>query len=235
MHEGHRERMRDKLFTDADAVTDHELLEILLYYSISRKNTNPVAHELLDAFGSLAGVLSAPPALLGMVEGGGSRSAEFLSLIGAVYRRAARAEEAKRPRFLNFSAAQAFIESRFGDLREEKLELYCIGEDGGLLYLKTVNNARHDSVGADAGCIGFALSQVKPHGVILVHNHPSGDMHPSAQDDRSAGEIARVCRVHGVKFLDSIIYTKNGSFSYYCSGRLERLPGTETEVNGGNA
>ena len=56
MHEGHRERMRDKLFTDADAVTDHELLEILLYYSISRKNTNPVAHELLDAFGSLAGV-----------------------------------------------------------------------------------------------------------------------------------------------------------------------------------
>ena len=60
-------------------------------------------------------------------------------------------------------------------------------------------------------------------------------MHPSAQDDRSAGEIARVCRAHGAKFLDSIIYTKNGSFSYYCSGRLERLPGNETEKNGGNA
>lgn len=235
MHEGHRERMRDKLFTDADAVTDHELLEILLYFCISRKDTNPVAHELLDAFGDLAGVLSAPPALLGAIEGVGGRTAEFLALVGTVCARAQRTEEGRLPRFLNFSETQAFIEGRFRGVREEKLELYCIGEDGRLVCLRSVKNARHDSVGMDARSISFTLSQVKPHGVILAHNHPSGDMHPSAQDDRAAGEIARICRLHGTKFLDSVIYTKNGSFSYYCSGRLEKLPEAKTERNGGNA
>ena len=68
MHEGHRERMRDRLFTDPDQISDHELLEILLYYCIIRKNTNPVAHDLLDAFCDLQGVFSAPP-----LQGGGHR------------------------------------------------------------------------------------------------------------------------------------------------------------------
>lgn len=229
MHEGHRERMRDRLFRDPDTVTDHELLEILLFYCIGRKNTNPVAHELLDGFCDLTGVFSAPPALLGTIEGVGGRTAEFLSLLGTIYRRARDGEERKRPRFLSFSETLRLVEKRFEGFQEEKLELYCLGGDGCLQYLRSVRNARHDSVGVDARFVSFILSQVKPHGVILAHNHPSGDMHPSAADDVATAEVARICRMYGVKCHDSIIYTQNGAFSYYCSGRLDKLTGNKKE------
>ena len=222
MHEGHRERMRDRLFADEESVSDHELLEMLLFYCISRKNTNPVAHDLLEGFGDLRGVFSAPPALLGTVDGVGAHTAEFLALIGTLYSRIRREDGARRPHFLNFADTCAFVKERFCGVEEETLELYCLGGEGTLVYLRSVRNARHDRVGIDAKFVGFILSQIRPQGLIVAHNHPSGDMHPSAEDDKAVREILRICALYGTKLNDNIIYTRNGSFSYYCSGRLDQ-------------
>ena len=81
MHEGHRQRMYDKLKND-DGLFDHELLEILLFNALPRKNTNPIAHELLDTFGSLAGVLAADTEKLKAVNGVGENVALYLKCIG---------------------------------------------------------------------------------------------------------------------------------------------------------
>ena len=96
MHEGHRQRMRERLADHAASLTDHELLEVMLFEVISRRDTNPVAHRLLDSFCDLNGVLSAPPRLLCTVAGIGPRAAEFLFLMGNVLRRMG--ERAPRPR-----------------------------------------------------------------------------------------------------------------------------------------
>ena len=233
MHEGHRERMRDRLFTDPDQISDHELLEILLYYCISRKNTNPVAHDLLDAFCDLQGVFSAPPALLSTVEGVGAGTSEFLTLVGALVSRIRLSDAGRRPRFVNFSDMKNFIGERFRGFPDEMLELYCVGEDGTLLYLRSVKNAHHSRVGIDARFISYVLAQIKPCGVIIAHTLPSGDMRPSAADDAAVYEIGKLCALHGAKFNDSVIYTRKGIYSYFCDGRLESALAGTAEENGG--
>ncbi len=231
MHEGHRERMRDKLFADEGSLTDHELLEILLYYCIDRRDTNPVAHSLLEAFCDLSGVLEAPVALLGTLKGVGTRTAEFLSLVGTVYRRIRAASS--RPRFFNFSDTGAFIARRFKGAEKEKLELYCLNERGEMTYLESVRDTSFEAVRVNARFISFLLSQMHPYGLIVAHNHPSGDMHPSEEDDAAVCEIGRLCAANGTRLCDSVVYTEKGSFSYYCSGRLERLLGGYEPGQGG--
>ena len=88
MHEGHRKRLIQKLLDKKEVLSDHELLEILLFFAIPRKNVNEEAHRLIDDFGSLKNVLNVDADTLESVEGIGEKSAVFLSLIGEIYRRA---------------------------------------------------------------------------------------------------------------------------------------------------
>ena len=97
MHEGHRARLREKLLSHGESLTDIQVLELILFDCISRKDTNPVAHELLDCFGSLSGVFSASPRLLCAVAGVGPRTAEHIYLTGLAMERI-RASRAVRRR-----------------------------------------------------------------------------------------------------------------------------------------
>lgn len=222
MHEGHRERMRRRLFSHGESLTDCELLEILLFDAISRKNTNPVAHDLLDSFCDLEGVLSAPPRLLCTVAGIGPKTAEHLYLAGTLLRRMAGSKPARR-RLYNFSEVSAHVSVRFGGATAEKLEIYMTDRNGMLLCTKTVSDVRRDSVALDSRTLSFILSEVKPANVIVAHNHPSGSASPSEQDDASLVWIDEVCRMHGARLCDSIVFAEGSLYSYYHSGRLKEL------------
>ena len=88
LHASHRERMRQRLLEHgAEAMHDHEILEMLLYYAIPRGDTNPIAHRLINAFGSLTGVLEAAPEDLVKIEGVGDRSASLIKLITPISKR----------------------------------------------------------------------------------------------------------------------------------------------------
>lgn len=219
MHEGHRERMRERLALHSESLTDHELLEMLLFEVIGRKDTNPVAHCLLDSFCDLQGVFSAPPRLLCTVAGIGPRTAEFLYLVGCVLR-SMRREQAPRPRLYSFEETRAFVEVRFAAAEAEKLEVYLTDAEGFLLCIKSVSGAHADRVALSERELGFILGEVRPKGVIIAHNHPSGIAQPSAEDDAAAAAIGRVCRAHGVRLNDSIICAEGEMYSYYGAGKL---------------
>lgn len=219
MHEGHRERMRERLVRHGDSLTDHELLEMLLFEVIGRKDTNPVAHQLLDSFCDLQGVFSAPPRLLCTVTGIGPRAAEFVYLVGC-FLRSMRRERAPRPRLYSFEETRAFAQSRFAGVDVEKLEVYLTDAEGFLLCLKSVSGAHADRVALSERELGFILGEVRPKGVIVAHNHPSGVAQPSAEDDAAAVAIGRVCRAHGARLNDSIICAGRETYSYYGAGKL---------------
>lgn len=219
MHEGHRGRMRERLALHGDSLTDHELLEILLFEVIGRKDTNPVAHRLLDSFCDLQGVLSAPPRLLCTVAGIGPRAAEFVFLVGC-FLRSVRRERAPRPRLYSFEEARAFAEGWFAGVAAEKLEVYLTDEEGFLLCIKSVTGEQADRVALSERELGYILGEVRPKGVIVAHNHPSGVAQPSAEDDAAAAAIGRVCRAHGARLNDSIICAGKETYSYYGEGRL---------------
>ena len=222
MHEGHRQRMRERLADHAASLTDHELLEVMLFEVISRRDTNPVAHRLLDSFCDLNGVLSAPPRLLCTVAGIGPRAAEFLFLMGTVLRRLGERARRPRPRLYSFADTRAFAEERFAGAEGEKLEAYFTDGDGYVLCIKSVQGRGTDRVVLSDREFGFILSELKPAGVILAHNHPSGEAQPSAEDDASVAAVGKLCRMHGASLQDSLILAEKDIFSYYGSGRLVR-------------
>ena len=103
IHDGHREKKRQQFLQHGlDSFADHEVLELLLFYAIPRKDTNPIAHALMDRFGSLDAVLAAPVEELCQVKGVGESAAALLKLIPQVYRRS-RIAAAERERVLNSS------------------------------------------------------------------------------------------------------------------------------------
>ena len=134
MHEGHRDRMRKRLLSADKSLTDCELLEIFLYDCIGRKNTNPVAHDLLDSFNDLRGVFSATPRLLCMVAGIGPQTAEHIWLYGRLLERAGGIAAKERPNLRNYERVRAFVSSRFRAAQRERAEIYLLDDSGNLLF-----------------------------------------------------------------------------------------------------
>lgn len=219
MHEGHRERMRERLYLHGKSLTDCELLEILLYDFITRKNTNPTAHRLIDCFGDLYGVFSATPRLLSAVAGIGRQTAEKIYLLGELYGRI-RSCERTYIRLYNFSEVVQYVRARFARTSCEKLELYMTREDCTLACAHTVSNVDRAKVIIDDKELSLILSEAKPSNLIVAHNHPSGKAEPSQRDDESLESIGKVCRMHGVFLRDSVIVSGEDFYSYYLHDRM---------------
>lgn len=221
MHEGHRERMRERLYFHGDSMSDHELLEILLFYAVPRKNTNPTAHELLDCFGSLADLLRAKPEEIERIAGAGRRSAELIYLAGLLAQRAQK--EGKKLRLKSYEDVAAFVKERFAPRKTETLEIYCFGTGGALLCARTFGGGDGERVSVTSKQLSRLLAAAQPLSAVIAHNHPSGNCEPSAGDDEAVAEMYKICRINGVQLADCLIYADGEVYSYFHSRRFERL------------
>ncbi len=216
MHAGHRERMRMKLLDDETKLTDIEVLEILLYDSIARRDTKPTAKLLLDAFINLKGVFSASPKLLMAISGVGQKVAEQLVTVGKIINRIQHDEEL--PKIHNFFKLQQFIQKRFTGYKKEKLEIFLINDESKVFCIHTIEEKNtENSVKTDFKEITKILSITAPESIILVHNHPSGNVQPSENDSICLQEICTLCQKQSIRVLDSIIVSEEKLYSYYHS------------------
>lgn len=222
MHAGHRKRMREKLFADGGSMTDHELVEMLLFSCVPRRNTNPIAHDLLDTFGDLRGLFEATPRLLMTVDGVGEEVAAHICLCGQVLRRLSEHIRSE-VRLTSFEELKNYALRRFSGGTGEKLEFYLTDADGMLLYVRTVSNIYEDRVVAEVRPLSTLLANMRPATVFVAHNHPSGNPEPSAGDDAAVHELLHVCRDLGVRLGDSIILAAGQVYSYYQKYRLGEL------------
>lgn len=221
VHSGHRERKKEQFRAHGlDAFADHEALELLLYYAIPRRDTNPIAHALLDRFGSLEGVFTAPPEELARVEGVGKNAATLIRLLLPLCRRV-RTGNGGREIILNSreSAGAYFLELFFGEKQEVFYEA-CLDAKGKLLACYRLASGSADSVSVDVRrVVENALSSNASH-VLLSHNHPSGIALPSAADNQTTMQIARVLAGIGVKLTDHIIVADGDFVSLRDNGLL---------------
>ena len=223
MHEGHRERMWNRLYFHGDSMSDHELLETLLFFAIPRCNTNPTAHALLDGFGSLEKLFEADAAEIEKIAGVGKKSAELIRVVGLLCGRARRSGE--NARYLtNAAAVRQFARERFEGRKEETLEFYFLGARGRLLCVKTFACGDGESVSVQSKQLSELLSSVQPLSLVVAHNHPSGRSEPSDGDDAAVREIYNICRINGIQFADSLIFAEGAEpYSYFLGKRFERL------------
>lgn len=220
LHEGHRQRMYDKLIA-GDSLYDHEMLEIMLFFVISRQNTNPLAHRLLDAFGSISGVLAAEPAALMHIDGVGERVVAYIKGLNEIMQRIDR-EAIGIVSLRNYEDFKRFATLRLSSKAEEVLELYLIEKSGKVRSVHSFTNNETNSVGVEARDIFNIIIASKPYALVIAHNHLSGNPTPSTSDDRFTAEMQVLCSMYNVQLLDHCIYaTETNVYSYYLSGRIE--------------
>lgn len=222
MHEGHRKRMHEKLKTDA-GICDHEVLEILLFNAYPRKNTNPIAHKLIEAFGSLAGVLEADFDQLTGVDGVGENVALYIKCVAECLRRV-NTQSAGVAVLKTYEDFKNFVIARMRGNRQEVLEIYCLTKGGKVKRISSFTDEERGKVEVNSDKIAAIMAKERPYGILVAHNHLSGESAPSVSDDRFTGELQLLCSINNVVMYDHCIYASDTNvYSYFGSGKIEEI------------
>lgn len=206
MHDGHRLRIRKKFILNGfDNFEDHEILELALFYAIPRKNTNVVAHELLDKFGTVDAVFDAPMNVLKEVEGIGESAAVFIKMISGVARIYMERKFKNIEKAPNMSDINDKITFKFIGRTEELVVIVLLDAKGKVLYEGVVNKGTVNAVDIYARKIIELIVLYNASSVIIAHNHPSGFAVPSVEDIESTSKLNKVLKSMHVELLDHII------------------------------
>ena len=183
MHEDHRERVRKRFEKqDLEHFDEHEVLELMLFYAIPRKNTNEIAHRLIQRFGSFARVMDAPLEELEKVEGMGHRSAVLLKLIRSSYRYYHQNLASGGKEMKNVEDCAQLLMAKLSGRRNEEVYLLCLDAKRSVISCTLL--AEGDICSANVSArkvVNAALSQ-NAVAVVLAHNHPGGFALPSELD-----------------------------------------------------
>lgn len=215
---GHRERLRTEFIQNGAAVLkDRELLEILLTYSIPRMDVAPHARRLLDDFGTLENVLTASPERLIKTEGIGESTAVFLSAIGEAAKRVAVQQylpDKKKTKIYSAEQAAGFSLALSMGLSEEWLRMICLGPDGFVSEVVAISRGGLSEVAANPRDIFGKAILKNAAGVILVHNHPSGNPLPSNEDILAARSLEKAGNDLRLPIVDQIVAGKGAAYSF---------------------
>ncbi len=193
IHEEHRIRMRQKYLNAPDAMPDHEILELLLFNVIPRKNTNPIAHALLNTFGSLEGIFDADPKKLVQVEGVGEKTAFFLKEIRYLWKRI-ETSAASRETMDSYEKIARYFIATFCNEINESVYVMLLDARAHLIACKKIFEGTVISSSIDSRKIAeFALLQGAAR-VVIAHNHLSGCADPSDEDISTTRYLRRVLR-----------------------------------------
>ncbi|MCD7844541.1 MAG: DNA repair protein RadC [Oscillospiraceae bacterium] len=188
-----------------DNFDDHNVLEMLLFYALPRKDTNLLAHHLLDAFGALAGVFDASPEALMTVNGIGENAAILIHFVPEAARRylISKAEPGKV--LPDSAAAGRFLIPRFFNCKNETVYLVCLDAAMKLLDCRPLGQGTADTANVSIRqIVQIALSQ-NASAVILAHNHTNGIALPSQEDLASTLRIQEALAMVGVTLVDHLV------------------------------
>lgn len=224
IHKGHRQRLKDRFLREGlDNFEELYVLELLLYYCIPRVDTNPIAHALLDYFGSLTAVFEATPEELKRVPGIGDNAATFLALIPQV----GRFYQIKRAQpgdiLHTISQCGNYLVPYFYGRENETVFLLCLDAKCKVLACKLVGEGSVNSANIPIRRVVEIALNTNATTVVLAHNHPSGLALPSHEDIETTLRLARAMEAVEITLADHIVVADNDFVSmnqsgYYRSG-----------------
>lgn len=211
MHEKHRERLRKKFIANSDLLENHEILELLLTFSIPRKNTNAIAHNLLKRFGSISNVLNANETELKNVDGIGENSALFLNLLKTVFRIYIESEckGHKKIKKLTMSEINTMLFTKFIGRDEENVAIALFNPKREITYCDLIEKGTVNFVNIDFRKIVNLALKHNATFIVLAHNHPSGIALPSREDINFTEKLSEILDSLGIKLLDHLIVCKD--------------------------
>ncbi len=217
-HEGHRSRMRSKLLSaQFDYLCPHELLELLTFYSIPRRDTNDLAHEILNYFGgSFSAVFEATPAELQKIPGVGENTAALISLVNCILREMEK-EKLKETKVLKTTEEIAdYVTGLFFGHQNEVFYAVFLNNSGKIIaYEKILEGSVSEIPIEPRKIVEAALKYPKTKQVVLTHNHPSGNIQPSGSDIDTTRLITRALNTLDIRVKDHIIVSAHRYYSFF--------------------
>ncbi len=221
VHQGHRQRLRDRFLRQGlDGFAEHNALELLLFYALPRKDTNELAHRLLDAFGTLDAVFSAPAESLMKVKGVGENTAALIRLVPELSRRCSIVRDGDCKALPDSTAAGRYLLPRFMNCRDEVMYMVCLDAKLAILDCREIN--RGDTVSVDVNVrriVQMALEKSATY-VVLAHNHTSGLALPSKEDVAATLRVRQILAQVGVTLSDHIVVAGDDFVSMADSGYI---------------
>jgi DNA repair protein RadC len=211
---GHRGRLRDRFCeAGADALSDYELLELILFRALPQRDVKPLAKTLLETFGSFAEVIAAPEARLADVKGLGDASVTELKVIQAAARRLLRGAVKKRPVLSSWSTVLDYCRTAQAFADREEFRVLFLDKRNQLIADETQQVGTVDHTPVYPREVVKRALELSATAIILVHNHPSGDPTPSRADIQMTQQIIAVAQPLGIAVHDHIIVGKEGHAS----------------------
>ena len=224
MHENHRDRLRERFLSEGlDSFQPHEALELLLFYAIPRRDTNELAHRLLQHFGSLDAVFDAHPQELEQVSGMGRNSAVMLAMMAPLWRMYRREGSRSGKPLDNHRAASDYLKDLFAGRTNEALYLLCLDPHCRLIKDVLLLEGTINEVAVHPRTVVEAALRCKATQVIVAHNHPKGKPEPSVHDIDFTRGIALALSTIGIPLIDHIIVSFDEIYSFAHAGRMAHL------------
>ena len=212
---GHRDRLRARFDeSGGDALPDYELLELVLFRSIPRRDVKPLAKDLIRRFGSFAEVLAAPASRLREVDGLGEAVVLDLKLVEAAAVRLARGAIGKRPVLSSWSSVIEYCRTAMAFAGTEQFRILFLDKRNALIADEVQGTGTVDHTPVYPREIVRRALELSATALILVHNHPSGDPTPSNADIGMTREIVGIAKPLGIAVHDHIIVGRDGHASF---------------------
>ena len=224
MHEDHRKRVRRRfLEAGLQSFPPHNVLELLLFYSIPRQDTNEIAHRLMNHFGSLPGVLEAPMEELCKVKGIGENSAVLILFVSQLAKRYLAEQAEEKSTFDSSEALRDFVVSLFIGEKSEAAFMLCLNNAGQLLHCGKVSLGTKHVVSLDNRTLLETAFRYNATKVVLAHNHSNGLASPSQNDIRRTETAMKLFGDVQIQLLDHLIVADGECFSMASHPKFSRI------------
>ncbi len=211
---GHRQRLKERFASGGpEALPDYELLEMVLFSAIPRRDTKPLAKRLLERFGSFAEVINAPPERLKEVEGVGDAAVTQLKIVRAGALRLMRGGIMQRPVLGSWSAVLDYCRAAMAFETREQFRILFLDKKNRLIADEVQQQGTVDHTPVYIREVVKRALELSASAIILVHNHPSGDPTPSRADIDMTRQIADATKPLGIAIHDHVIVGRQGHAS----------------------
>ncbi len=214
--------MRERFSADPllTGFSEHEILEMLLYYSVPRADTNETAHSLISKYGSLDAVLSTPLSELGKCGLIGGNTARSLAFIGSVCGYLRRGLVRRYVSVNSLKDVKDHVYAAFKDERQELLLIYGVNQNKNVVFTKVLGSGNDSKILYDHDALLKEVMSVGFRDIILAHNHPFAGSSPSLQDVEATNKLMISLKDLNITLLDHLIAGDTDVYSFRENGRL---------------
>lgn len=221
LHDGHRDRVRSRFLLEGlDTFEDHQILELLLFYCIPMRDTNSLAHKMINEFGSFSNLLEADPQSISKRCGVSINTAVLISLIPSIIKRYFKAKWGTKPELSSSSKAGEYAVNLFTGRKYEAFYAICLDSQNRVTHAAMVHEGTINEAAVYPRLIVETALRHQANSVILAHNHPGGSLNPSGADIDVTKKICNALSSISIKVVDHIVVGGQSYTSFAEKGLL---------------